>query len=136
MNEVFVSILKTSKAIQDFLKQFLREFALTTTEFAVLEVLYEHGKQTVHQIAGKVYLATGSMTYVIDKLVEKGYVMRSDCKEDRRVVHVEMAAEGQRLMNDLYPSYKNAIEVLFEEVTKSEMNSTASALAKIQLKTK
>ncbi|WP_080844042.1 MarR family winged helix-turn-helix transcriptional regulator [Cytobacillus gottheilii] len=136
MNEVFVSILKTSKAIQDFLKQYLREYGLSTTEFAVLEVLYEHGKQTVHQIAGNVYLATGSMTYVIDKLVEKGYVMRSDCKEDRRVVHVEMATEGQRLMNDLYPSYKNAIDVLFEEVTESEMNSTISALGKIELKTK
>lgn len=135
MNEVFVSILKTSKAIQDYLKQRLRKFGLSQTEYAVLEVLYEHGKQTVHQIAGKVFLANGSMTYVIDKLVEKGFVQRSDCREDRRVVHVEMAKEGQTLMDDLHPQYKKIVEDLFSDITEDEQKITVRTLNTVERKT-
>lgn len=136
MNEVFVSILKTAKAIQDYLKQHLRKYGISQTEFAVLEVLYEHKKQTVHQIAGKVFLANGSMTYVIDKLVEKGYVLRTDCREDRRVVHVEMANEGRSLMDELHPFYKKIVEGLFSDITEDEQKITVQTLNAVESKAK
>jgi len=51
---------------------------LNITEFSVLEVLFLQGKQTIQQIGTSILISSGSMTYVIDKLEDKG-VNKSTC---------------------------------------------------------
>ena len=42
----------------------------------MLELLFHKGDQPLQQIGGKILLASGSMTYVIDKLEKKEYIKR------------------------------------------------------------
>ncbi|WP_264740610.1 MarR family transcriptional regulator [Cytobacillus firmus] len=47
---------------------------LGITEFSVLEVLYYKGKQNIHQVSQSALNSSRSMTYVIDKLEQKGFL--------------------------------------------------------------
>ena len=67
---------------------------LSITEFSVLEVLYQKGKQTIQQIGNSILISSGSMTYVIDKLEQKGLLNRNACPDDRRVIHVTLTDDG------------------------------------------
>jgi len=70
--------MKTTKAIQERIKREMITNQLNITEFSVLEVLFLQGKQIIQQIGTSILISSGSMTYVIDKLEDKG-VNKSTC---------------------------------------------------------
>jgi MarR family 2-MHQ and catechol resistance regulon transcriptional repressor len=74
---------------------------------------------------------TGSITYVIDKLEKKGYIKRRDCKEDRRVVYIDITEEGTKLMDEIFPKHQKVIEELFSEVTEEEKKTVIDVLKKV-----
>ena len=83
-------LMQTSKAIQERIRIEMINNNLNITEFSVLESLYHKGKQTIQQIGHSILISSGSMTYVIDKLEQKGLLTRNACPDDRRVIHVDI----------------------------------------------
>jgi len=79
-------ILRASQSIQDVIRKDAARYELNPTEFAVLELLYHQDEQPI-QMIGKKILISSSITYVIDKLEQKKFVVRKACPEDRRVTH-------------------------------------------------
>src|SRR5690606_40552445 len=78
-----------SRAIESVKKQVVKDiksYQLNLTEFGVMEFLYHKGEQPIQLIGKKVLLASSSITYVVDKLEEKGYLERAACPNDRRVI--------------------------------------------------
>ncbi len=67
---------------------------LTVSQCHSLEYLQTSGALTMGQLAGKLYLDVSTMTRVIDNLVAKGLVNRASDPQDRRVIRVELTAEG------------------------------------------
>lgn len=127
----FEALLKAAKLIQERIKQVLVSCSLSLTEFSVLDVLYQKGKQPVHQICNSVLLASGSMTYVIDKLEQRSLLKRCDCQEDRRVVHVMITDEGTILMDKIFPEYQKLIQEIFGEITLEEKRTMIRVLRKL-----
>lgn len=66
--KLYIVLSRANKAINEVTNQFFHEKGLNPTEFAVLELLYHKGRQPLQQIGNKILLASGSITYVIDKL--------------------------------------------------------------------
>ena len=60
----------------------IRSCGLNTSEFGVLELLYNKGPHPLQQIGGKILVTSGTITYVIDKLAQKGLLIRR--KKNRR----------------------------------------------------
>ncbi len=83
------------------------------SEFGVLEFLYHKGPQPVQQIAAKILVTSGTITYVIDKLQKKGYVLRKRCDEDKRIYYVFITDTGTQLMDDIFPKHEKYTEELF-----------------------
>ncbi|WP_143522293.1 MarR family winged helix-turn-helix transcriptional regulator, partial [Pseudomonas sp. 2822-17] len=72
----------------------IKGFGLNTTEFAVLELLYSKGDQPIQKIGEKVLIASSSITYVVDKLEKKNYLIRKPCPKDRRITYAAITTEG------------------------------------------
>ena len=70
--KLFIVLSRAHKVIHECTNQFFQENGLNPTEFAVLELLYHKGKQPLQQIGNKILLASGSITYVVDKLEGRG----------------------------------------------------------------
>lgn len=60
-------------------------------------VLWEEKKITMHDLGKRLYLDSSTLTPVLKKLENMGYVTRSRKPEDERVVIVEITPEGQAL---------------------------------------
>lgn len=112
--------MKSSKAVQDQIKKDIDGYGMRTSDFTVLEALYHKGRQTIRQISDAVLINTGSITYVIDKLETKGLLERSNCKEDRRVVYIQITDHGNKFMDDIFPKHQNVIEDIFSDLTEEE----------------
>ncbi|MDF2787175.1 MAG: MarR family transcriptional regulator [Neobacillus sp.] len=130
-NQPFLLLMQTSKAIQERLRDEMSKNNLSITEFSVLEVLYYQGKQTIQQIGNRILISSGSMTYVIDKLEQKGIIKRNDCREDRRVIHITLTAEGMEMMDNIMPMYQDIVDSFFGDLTGDESQLLVNFLKKV-----
>ncbi|RWR13613.1 MarR family transcriptional regulator [Siminovitchia fortis] len=127
----FVVLMKAAKSMQEKIKQDVSNYGVNLSEFTVLEALYHKGQMTVQQICSKVLIASGSMTYVIDKLEKKGMLERKACPEDRRVVHLMLTEAGKAFMEKVFPKHQQLIEDIFGDVSEKEKEMLIDLLKRI-----
>ena len=139
MDEIAASLklfVVLSRAIQSIEKQVIKNvktYDLNLTEFAVLELLYHKGDQPVQKIGQKILLASSSITYVVDKLEEKGYICRRACKEDRRVTYVSITEKGKQLMDQIFPEHQEELNKIMGGLSLEEKLDTIEKLKKLGL---
>jgi MarR family 2-MHQ and catechol resistance regulon transcriptional repressor len=126
--------MQTSKAIHDRIKDEIAKNKLGITEFSVLEVLYQKEKQTIQQIGNSILITSGSMTYVIDKLEQRGLLSRNSCPDDRRVIHVTLTDDGNQLMNEIMPKYHEFVNHMFDSLDSNESETLVQLLKKVRNK--
>ncbi|GAA0603543.1 MarR family transcriptional regulator [Virgibacillus siamensis] len=134
--KAFVVLMKASKSVEEMVRQDIKGYGVSITEFSILEALYHKGRLTVNQICEAVLIKSGSMTYVIKKLQEKGLLDREACAEDRRVIHVYLTTEGKKLMDDIFPKHQEAIENIFSVIDSDAKQSIISTLKHVGLQDK
>jgi MarR family transcriptional regulator, 2-MHQ and catechol-resistance regulon repressor len=130
-NLPFLVLMQTSKAVQDRMKVEMTKNNLSITEFSVLEVLYQKGKQTIQHIGNSILVSSGSMTYVIDRLEQKGLLHRSDCPDDRRVIHVTLTDDGNKLMEKIMPKHQEWVDNIFSSLNTDESDTFVKLLKKV-----
>lgn len=123
--------MQTSRVIQERIRDDMTKNNLSITEFSVLEVLFHKGTQTIQQIGKSILVSSGSMTYVIDKLEQKGLLKRTACPEDRRVIHVVLTDDGLELMKKIMPEHEEFIDYIFDSLNTSEVENLVLLLKKI-----
>lgn len=79
---LYIALTRTYKAVPEKDQRNIRGYGLNTSEFGVLELLYNKGPHPLQQIGGKILVTSGTITYVIDKLAQKGLLIRR--KKNRR----------------------------------------------------
>lgn len=105
---------------------------LSSTEWAVLAHLYRHGIEPMAKISQTVSITTGNVTYVVDKLVERGLVCRQPCKKDRRVIYAVLTEKGRQMMDELFPTYVEKIQsMLLSKLSDDELATLQLILKKL-----
>ncbi|QDP39138.1 MarR family winged helix-turn-helix transcriptional regulator [Radiobacillus deserti] len=108
--KLFVVLSKAYRSIADQVEADIRKKGLNPTEFGVLELLYHQGEQPLQKIGDKILLASGSITYVVDKLESKGYLNRVPCETDRRITYASISEQGKDLLHTIFPEHWKQIE--------------------------
>lgn len=76
-------------------------YGVTLTQCAVIGEVGQAGRLTMNQLSERMSLARSTMTRVVDTLVRKGVLERVRDEQDRRVVGVQLTAEGKELADRL-----------------------------------
>ncbi|MEI4769725.1 MarR family transcriptional regulator [Psychrobacillus sp. FJAT-51614] len=134
--KLFIVLSRAHKVIHESTNQFFQENGLNPTEFAVLELLYHKGRQPLQQIGNKILLASGSITYVVDKLEKRGYISRVSCESDRRVTFAEISKEGNAFMDQLFPRHEQQLLELMGALSEEEKLEAIELIKKLGLSIK
>ncbi|WP_225744177.1 MarR family winged helix-turn-helix transcriptional regulator [Marinilactibacillus sp. Marseille-P9653] len=132
--KALTTILRAASSVERVVKEDMVSYGLNATEFTVMEYLYNRGKQPIQMIGKKILLASSSITYVIDRLEEKGLVQRVADVKDRRVTFAELTDEGQQKMTEIFPQHAETIEKLFKELSDSDLNKLRALLKEVGYK--
>ena len=76
---------------------YLKPLGITYTQYIVLLVLWESGSATVGDLCRRLYLDNGTITPLLKKMEDCGYISRSRSKQDERVVAVTVTSKGWEL---------------------------------------
>jgi MarR family transcriptional regulator, 2-MHQ and catechol-resistance regulon repressor len=131
--KLFIVLSRAYKAINEQVNKLIQTKGLNPTEFAVLELLYHKGDQPLQQIGGKILLASGSITYVVDKLEEKGLLKRIACPKDRRVTYAQISEEGKAFMAEIFPGHEERIHEIMSCLTDEEKDTAIALIKKLGL---
>lgn len=126
-----IALTRASQWVNAHTDRSIRSFGLTRTEFGVLELLYHKGSQPIQQIGGKVLMSSGNITYVVDKLVKRGFVRRNASKEDRRLIYAEITEEGSAFIQEAFPKHAEVIAEVVSGLSEEERRSAAELLKKL-----
>ncbi|EEL51669.1 MULTISPECIES: MarR family winged helix-turn-helix transcriptional regulator [Bacillus cereus group] len=129
--KVFIALSRVHRAVMNTTNKSIQSNGLNPTEFAVLELLYHKGGQPLQQIGERILIASGSITYVVDKLEKKGLVKRIPCPNDRRVIYAQLTAEGEAFIASIFPNHEKVIHDSFEMLTKEEKDELLFLLKKV-----
>ncbi|WP_433751145.1 MarR family winged helix-turn-helix transcriptional regulator [Falsibacillus pallidus] len=134
--KLFIVLSRAYKALNEQVDQFIYKNGLNPTEFAVLELLYHKGDQPLQQIGGKILLASGSITYVVDKLEKKELIRRVACPNDRRVTYAQITDQGKEFIRSIFPEHEKRIDELVSVLSEEEKNQSIELLKKLGLSIK
>ena len=72
--KLFIVLSRSSKVILEEAHTLIEKHGLNPTEFGVLELLHHRGRQPIQKIGQKILLRSGSMTYVVYNLEQRGFL--------------------------------------------------------------
>jgi len=134
--KLYIVLSRAKKAINEVTNQFFQQNRINPTEFAVLELLYHKGRQPLQKIGSKILLASGSITYVVDKLEKRGLIKRVSCPSDRRVTYAEITEKGAAFMEKIFPEHEKNLHELMNALTPEEKDTAIELLKKLGLSIK
>lgn len=109
----------------------MKRNGLSAAEFSVLELLYHKGRMPLQPIGDKILVTSGSITYTVDKLEQKGYLKRVECADDRRVTYAEITEAGKDLFDRIFPPHAELVESLMEGLTPDEKQQAIMLIKKL-----
>ena len=131
--KLWIVMNRAFRSIEEPLQRQVSSHGVSFTEFAVLEVLYHKGHLPIGDLGNRVLLTSGSMTYVVDKLVQRGLIRREACPEDRRVTYAVLTDDGRRLMEVIFPEHAELIRKLMEGLEEHEQKTMTELLKRLGL---
>lgn len=96
-NQLCFPLYACSKEIVKRYKPYLDPLDLTYTQYITMMVLWEEKEITVKALGDKLFLDSGTLTPVLKKLEQKGYVKRSRSKDDERNLIITLTKDGEEL---------------------------------------
>ena len=135
--ETTISFLVKSlpKLFNDFyledIKKFISDKNVNKTQLRALTFIKNYGAINMTELCNMLNIEQGSLTTMIDDLVEKGYVERVNDKKDRRRYIIVMTEAGDVLSDNFMTYLKGSLEQKMERIGMDKMSSLVGSMENI-----
>ena len=99
-NQVCFPLYACSKELIRQYKPYLKELNLTYTQYLVMLVLWERETVSSRELAECLHLDYGTLTPVLKRLDQAGYLTRERAVEDERLLSLSLTLKGKELKSD------------------------------------
>ena len=96
-NQLCFPLYAAARSVTNLYTPWLKSLGLTYTQYIVLLVLWEHDGISVSEIGEKLMLDNGTLSPLLKKMEQAGWVERRRSTEDDRVVIITLTEAGRAL---------------------------------------
>lgn len=118
-NQLCFPLYAASRSVISLYTPYLKPLGLTYTQYIAFLALWERDGITVGELCDRLMLDNGTLSPLLKKMEQSGYVERNRSKEDDRVVVISLTDEGRRLQEkakDVPQKVSSCIELAPEKV--------------------
>nr|CAA73494.1 ORF145 [Mammaliicoccus sciuri] len=108
-NPVCFSPYNVSRLFAQFYEKELKSFGLTYSQYLVLLSLWEENPQTLHSIGQKLDLSSNTLTPLLKRLEQSGWVTRQKSDQDKRQLIVSLTQKGKEQKQPIYDAISKCV---------------------------
>jgi DNA-binding MarR family transcriptional regulator len=129
-----INLIYTFNWMNEKVNRFFEPFDITQQQFNILRILRGAGQPlSTLQIRQRMLDKMSDTSRIVDRLVKKGLVKKSICREDRRLVDVLLTDKGKKLLQVMDETY-DEMDSLFKYLSVEEATQLNFLLDKIRMK--
>ena len=138
-NQLCFPLYAAARNVTNLYTPWLKPLGLTYTQYLVFLVLWERDGLSVSEIGEKLMLDNGTLSPLLKKMEQAGYVERRRSRADDRVVEITLTEKGKALQEqakdvpenvagciDLPPEKARQLYTLLYELLESQKTDKAS----------
>lgn len=129
--QLWIVLARSHRALSALVERSIANLGLGVSDFMVLEALLHKGPLTISEIQAKVLLASGSMTAAVDRLEQRGLVVRKTTATDRRARILELTPEGRSLVQTAFQEHSRDLERVMSVLDDDEKQQLYGPLKKL-----
>lgn len=132
--DTVISILTSGYKINDELSSLFKKFDLSLPQFNVLRILRgQRGKPAnLSTVQERMIHKMSNTTRLIDKLIQKGFVKRNICENNRRKIEIYITNSGLELLKSIDETLNNKESFILENINLEEKKELLRILSKIK----
>ncbi len=102
-HKLMVNLLYTASWVDVKHQQFMKSYGITVQQFNILRILrgQKGNPLSINCLIERMIDKSSNASRIVDKLEQKGYVLRTVCPNDRRQVEVRITEEGNAFIGQL-----------------------------------
>ncbi|ALX66741.1 MarR family winged helix-turn-helix transcriptional regulator [Microbacterium sp. XT11] len=100
---VCFSLYSAARATTQAYRALLAPWGLTYPQYLVLAILWHEGEQTIGALGDMMQLDSGTLSPLVRRLEQNGFVTKTRSPDDERVVTVQLTDDGQALRAEVAP---------------------------------
>jgi DNA-binding MarR family transcriptional regulator len=127
-----INLIYTFNWVNEKLNRSFEPFDITQQQFNILRILRGAGQPlSTMQIRQRMLDKMSDTSRIVDRLVKKGMVKKSICREDRRLVDVLLTDKGKKLLQTM-DGMNEEMESIFKYLSDEEARQLNFLLDKIR----
>jgi DNA-binding MarR family transcriptional regulator len=99
----------------------LRDCDISLAQLHVVSTLAERGDMTVGSLAEALSISAPSASGIVDRLVERGMLMRVRSEDDRRTVRVSLAEAGRQITEQMHGVGGQQVRAILNELSDADL---------------
>ncbi|AQM60274.1 MULTISPECIES: MarR family winged helix-turn-helix transcriptional regulator [Clostridium] len=114
----------------------LKESGFTNQQIMVIKLIAHNGQVTISQLCDEMFLAKGTVSGIVKRLEEAGYVKKIKNEEDKRNTYVTFSDKGMEFAKKFRNDINKSFDEIFRNFTEEEIIEVKSNLLKLRNKIK
>ena len=98
----------------------------------ILSALFKYTSLTMKDLAKEINKDKSTVTALVNKLLNLGYIQRTRDLSDSRIVYITLTEKGKNLKKDFQEISDKLIERIYKDISKNEQEVLINILKKIQ----
>ncbi|MBT8377029.1 MAG: MarR family transcriptional regulator [Bacteroidia bacterium] len=129
-----INVMFSNNWVKDELIGVLKPYDLSLEQFNVLRILRGQKGQPINlqDIQERMVNKMSNTTRLVDKLILKGFVKRTICKNNRRKVEIEITDSGLKTLKEIDPKIDTAEQQITTNLNESELQQLNTLLIKLR----
>lgn len=108
--------------------QFAKSTGLSMPQFSILMQLHHKGPCGMSEISERFDVSAAAASQLVDKLVQAGYIERTEDPHDRRAKLLKLSDNGARLVDDGFQQRYRWMDELTSQFSTAEQTKISEAL--------
>lgn len=125
-------LTRTYQAFITYSDRHIRDLGLTSPQFDVIVTLGGTEGMMMGEVAEKTLVTKGTLTGIIDRLVEKKLVQREVPEDNRRCCYVTLTGAGDRLYQEIFPVHVAHLKQRLDKLEPADLDELRLLLKKLR----
>lgn len=127
-DEVLIALRRIIRATDQNSKRLNRTAGLTIPQSVLMHAIETHPDATLSFLTETVSLSQATVTSIVDRLEERGLLVRRRNANDKRVINVSLTARGKELLRDAPPPLQQDFRERFYRLPEVQQTAIVGAL--------